>query len=469
MLIPVILAGGSGTRLWPMSRRDYPKQFLSPLGDNSLFQDTVTRLDGLQDLNDPLVICNENHRFLVAEQLLEIQQTAGAILLEPMGKNTAPAIACAAHFALQQSPDATLLVMPSDHVIQQADVFRRQVDIGQSQAALGKLITFGIVADRPETGYGYIKKAQGDHKQEVYPVEAFVEKPDLETAQRYLDSDDYFWNSGIFLFRADSYLQELEIFEPEIISSTLAAYEKRQVDLDFTRLEREAFSRCPAESIDYAIMEKTDSAVVIPLDAGWDDMGSWSALSDISESDDNQNTRHGDVYMHNVEDCYLRSSHRMVAAIGLKNTIVVETADAVLVADRSQTQDVKTIVDRLMAEERCEHQHHVCVYRPWGSYETTDEGPHFKVKRIVVKPGASLSLQLHHQRAEHWVVVKGQATVTNGDATFKLNADESTYIPVETRHRLQNELDTPLEIIEVQTGDYLEEDDIQRFEDVYGR
>jgi len=469
MLIPIILAGGSGTRLWPMSRRDYPKQFLSPLGGNSLFQDTVTRLEGLSETSDPVIICNENHRFLVAEQLRMADLSAKSILLEPVGRNTAPAIACAAQLALDISADAILLVMPSDHVIQQSDTFKSCVMIGQSEANEGKLVTFGIVADRPETGYGYIKRSEGPGTNESFAVDSFVEKPDLQTAQQYINSGHYYWNSGIFLFRADAYLKELERFEPDILTYTAEAYNKRQHDMDFTRLDEKAFSSCPAQSIDYAVMEKTDRAVVIPLDAGWSDVGNWSALSDISGSDEYQNVKQGDVFTHDVNVCYLQSNHRMLAAIGLTNTIVVETADAVLVADKNKTQEVKHIVDQLMAADRCEHEHHVCVFRPWGSFETIDEGPGFKVKRIVVKPGGQLSLQKHHQRAEHWVVVKGEATVTNGDKTFKLEADQSTYIPIETQHRLENQQETPLEIIEVQTGSYLGEDDIVRFEDVYGR
>jgi len=465
----IILAGGSGTRLWPLSRRDYPKQFLTPLGDNSLFQETVTRLQGLDEIHDPLIICNENHRFLVAEQLRQIERSAESILLEPVGRNTAPAIACAALLAREISPDATLLVMPSDHVIQQADTFRENVMIGQAEANDGKLVTFGIVANKPETGYGYIKKAQGTHHKESFMVEAFVEKPDQPTAQRYIDSGDYYWNAGIFMFRADSYLQELEQFEPEMLACTTEAYSKRQDDMDFSRLDKETFSNCPAQSIDYAIMEKTDRAVVVPLDAGWSDVGSWSALSDISECDDDQNIKQGDVFTHEVNDCYLQSNHRMLAAIGLDNTIVIETADAVLVADKNRAQDVKHIVEQLMAADRCEHEHHVCVYRPWGSFETIDEGPGFKVKRIVVKPGGQLSLQKHHQRAEHWVVVKGTAQVTRGEDELTLDHDQSIYIPLETKHRLKNTTDEPLEIIEVQTGEYLGEDDIVRFEDVYGR
>ena len=469
MLIPVILAGGSGTRLWPLSRRDYPKQFLSPLGENSLFQDTLSRSDGLQTASDPIIICNESHRFLVAEQLLLAGRTAQSIMLEPIGKNTAPAIACAALLAQKISPEATLLVMPSDHIIHNAEAFRNSVEAGLAAAQAGKLVTFGIVADRAETGYGYIKKSPNASRHGGFKVESFTEKPDQATAQTYVDSGNYFWNSGIFLFRADTYLQELQQFEPTMLAQTTQAYNKRQEDLDFTRLDTEAFSNCLAQSIDYAVMEKTDRAMVVPLDAGWNDIGSWSALDDISPAAQDNNVIHGDVFTEQVENCYLRSEHRMLAAVGLKDTIIVETADAVLVASKDKTQEVKSIVDQLMAAGRCEREHHVCVYRPWGNFQTIDEGPGFKVKRIVVKPGGCLSLQKHHQRAEHWVVVKGTANVTRGQDKLTLTKDQSIYVPLGTKHRLENTTDEPLEIIEVQTGDYLGEDDIVRYEDVYGR
>lgn len=469
MIIPVVLSGGSGTRLWPLSRKAYPKQFLPLVDDESLFQSTIKRLSDLPACHHPLVICNEDHRFLVAEQMRSIAVDPAAILLEPEGRNTAPALACAALFALEQGEDAILLVMPSDHVIQNQYAFTQAVQLGADAAAAGSLVTFGIVASSPETGYGYIRRASGGDVSEVSPVEAFVEKPDLETARSYVASGDYFWNSGMFMFSAEAYLGELKQFFPEIVEHCRGAYSLRRSDLDFQRLDREAFSACPSESIDYAVMEKTEKAVVVPLDAGWSDVGAWSALMEVSGTDEMGNVIIGDVLAEDVTGSYLRSEHRMLAGIGLENLVVVETADAVLVADKSRVQDVKIIVDRLKESGRDEHINHVRVYRPWGSYETTDESARFKVKRIIVNPGASLSLQMHHHRAEHWVIVKGTAVVTRGEDELVLTEDQSVYIPLGTKHRLVNPGVIPLEIIEVQTGSYLGEDDIVRFSDVYGR
>lgn len=467
MIIPVILSGGSGTRLWPLSRKSYPKQFLPLVDSDSLFQQTLTRLQGLDDCVSPLIICNEAHRFLVAEQLRQIDVPALSILLEPIGRNTAPAVACA---ALRTQEDAVLLVMPSDHIIENSQVFYQQVGKGLMAAQAGNLVTFGVVAKKPETGFGYIRRA--DEKLasiDVYPVAEFVEKPDLDTARTYVDSGDYYWNSGIFMFRADVYLQQLENYYPEILVAAKAAVAGISDDLDFHRLEKNAFSECPAESIDYAVMEKTDKAVVVPMDAGWNDVGSWSALQEIASKDANGNAIMGDIQVIDSKNCYLRAEHNMVAAVGVEDLIIVETADAVLVADKDRVQDVKQLVEKLQNNGRCEHQTHVRVYRPWGDYETIDESLRYKVKRIVVQPGESLSLQMHHHRAEHWVVVKGTAKVTKADEEMVLKEDQSVYIPLGTPHRLENPGLLPLEIIEVQTGSYLGEDDIVRFQDVYGR
>ena len=474
MIVPVILSGGSGTRLWPLSRGAYPKQFLSLVEEASLFRSTVGRLSGLSDCGQPLIVCNEDHRFLVAEQLRQQEIAPAAIMLEPMGRNTAPAVACAAHFALEQDKDALLFVMPSDHVIRNQAVFLESVSAGARAAGDGKLVTFGIVADRPETGYGYIRRASDEkgaeaQTQSAFPVAEFVEKPDLERAKSYVASGNYYWNSGMFMFRADAYLQELERHFPEILQATSQAFGTREPDRDFLRLGKDDFAACPSESIDYAVMEKTDKAVVVPMDAGWSDVGAWSALSDIAESDDDGNVMLGDILTKDVKNCYLRGESRMIAGVGLDNIVVVETADAVLVADKDRVQEVKAIVDQLKNAGRCEHQHHLRVYRPWGSYETVDESERFKVKRIVVNPGASLSLQLHHHRAEHWVVVKGTAKVTVGEEELMLTEDQSVYIPLGTKHRLENPGCIPLELIEAQTGSYLGEDDIVRFADNYGR
>jgi len=477
MIIPVILSGGSGTRLWPLSRGAYPKQFLSLVDNMSLFQATVERVSGLEGCYQPLVVCNEEHRFLVAEQLLQQEVVPAAIMLEPVGRNTAPAVACAALFAQELDKDALIYVMPSDHVIRNQEAFMESVSVGAQAAGAGKLVTFGIVASQPETGYGYIRRSlDGDgHKKgegpAAFPVVEFVEKPDLKTAKAYVESGNYFWNSGMFMFRADTYLQELERHFPEMLEATRRAYEAREPDRDFLRLGREEFAACPSESIDYAVMEKTDRAVVVPMDAGWSDVGAWSALSEIAEAeaDGDGNVILGDVLTKDVKNSYLRGESRLIAGVGLDNLVVVETADAVLVADKARVQEVKDIVDQLKSSGRCEHLHHVRVYRPWGSYETIDESERFKVKRIVVNPGACLSLQLHHHRAEHWVVVKGTAKVTLDDKEMVLTEDQSIYVPLGTKHRLENPGHIPLELIEAQTGSYLGEDDIVRFADNYGR
>lgn len=470
MIIPVILSGGSGTRLWPLSRKAYPKQFLTLMGDGSFFQATIERLANLPDCRPPLIICNEEHRFLVAEQLRQLDIRPSGILLEPTGRNTAPAITCAALWAKAQGENATLLVMPSDHIVQDASAFQKAIAVGAESAEKGQLVTFGIVAQHPETGYGYIRREKGKHSDTtVFPVAEFVEKPDLDTAKSYIESGEYYWNSGIFMFQAEALIDEVTRHSPTILQHCQQAMEKTTQDLDFIRLDNAAFSTCPSNSIDYAVMEKTDKSVVAPLNAGWNDIGAWSALLELGQPDDKGNVMIGDIITENVEDCYLRSEHRLIAGVGLENLIVVETADAVLIADKSQVQDVKKIVAQLKDSKRDEHMHHVRVFRPWGSYETVDDGGRFKVKRIIVKPGESLSLQMHHHRAEHWVVVKGTAKITRGNDEMLLSEDQSVYIPIGTEHRLTNPGLVPLEIIEVQTGSYLGEDDITRFSDIYGR
>jgi mannose-1-phosphate guanylyltransferase / mannose-6-phosphate isomerase len=486
MLTPLILSGGSGTRLWPLSRELYPKQLLPLVGERTMLQETVARVAGLPDLAPPIVVCNESHRFMVAEQLREFGAPAQAIILEPVGRNTAPAVAVAALVALDQvrknggrgSPDPLLLVLPADHVIRDAPAFQAAVTAGCAAAAEGKLVTFGVIPDRPETGYGYIRRKVGavassaDAKIEsvpIFPVQQFVEKPDAATAQQYLASGEYYWNSGMFLFRAKAYLTELERYAPAMLSACQDAVAAATRDLDFTRLPRDEFAACPSDSIDYAVMEKTSLAVVVPLDAGWSDVGSWSALQDALPRDGQGNVTTGDVLVEDSSGCYLHSTSRLIGAVGLKDHVVVETKDAVLVAPRGRVQDVKQLVAQLKAQGRYETALHREVFRPWGSYDSIDNGDRFQVKRLVVKPGASMSLQLHHHRAEHWIVVSGTARITRGEETFLLGENESTYIPIGTKHRIENPGKVTLHIIEVQSGSYLGEDDIVRFEDVYGR
>lgn len=480
MIVPVILCGGSGTRLWPLSRELYPKQLLSLVGTDTLLQQTAKRLSGLTDATAPVVICNEEHRFMVAEQLRAAGLRHQAIILEPVGRNTAPAVALAALYALDLDPDSVLLVLPADHLIQQPESFYEAVEYGQPFAMSGRLVTFGIVPDRPETGYGYIKcgavaKNDGpddggdDCRCQAYCIERFVEKPDLELAKRYVASGDYHWNSGMFLFRSDVYLEELSNNNRQIVEACAKAYEKASEDLDFLRVERESFCACPSDSIDYAVMEKSDRGIVIPADLGWSDIGSWSALWDVGERDGNGNIVVGDVLLHESTDSYFHASTRLIAGVGVRDHVVVETADAVLVAHKSRVQDVKKVVEQLKRSGRSEANLHRRVFRPWGSYEGLSDGERFQVKHIIVKPGCSLSLQMHHHRAEHWIVVRGTAKITRGDETFMLSENESTYIPLGVRHRLENPGIIPLELIEVQSGAYLGEDDIVRFEDDYGR
>ncbi len=466
-VIPVILCGGAGTRLWPLSRELYPKQLLALVDEFSLLQNTVTRCAGHPDVTDPVLVCNEEHRFLVAEQLREIGVSPSKIILEPEGRNTAPAVALAAHEVLKQDDDAVLVILPSDHVIREPEVFLGVLSQAIELAKTDALVTFGVVPDKAETGYGYIRK--GLAVEEAFKVDTFVEKPDVATANEFFRSGLYYWNSGMFVFKASVYLRELEQQKPEIAKAMATATQNASRDLDFTRVDADAFKASPSDSIDYAVMEHTTQAMVVPLDAGWSDIGSWDALWEISEKDTHNNTLVGDVVVNGVENSYVWSENRLVSVIGLNDVVVVETADAVMVASLDQAQDVKAVVKRLKDEKREERTFHRKVYRPWGYYEGLDAGPAFQVKRISVNPGASLSLQLHHHRAEHWVVVNGVATVTIGEKVFRLNKNESCYIPTETKHRLQNLTEAPLEIVEVQSGAYLGEDDIVRFDDNYGR
>jgi mannose-1-phosphate guanylyltransferase/mannose-6-phosphate isomerase len=469
-MIPVILAGGSGTRLWPLSRKYYPKQFLPLAGQETMLQATISRLEGLEGLKSPLAVSNEEHRFLVAEQLLEIGARPAAILLEPVGRNTAPAVALAALAIQKGGEDDVMLVLPADHVIKDVPTFHRAVGIGLQEARRGALVTFGIRPEFAHTGYGYIQGGEAvGESGNAFRVMRFTEKPDEETAQGYIASGAYFWNSGMFMFLASRYLEVLAQFAPEILKACQHAYEKAEVERDFTRIAREPFENCPEDSIDYAVMEKTADAVVVPMAAGWSDVGAWSALQDVSSQEGILNVEIGDVIARKSRNCYLRAESRLLAAIGLENIIVVETPDAVLVAHRDQVQDVKEIVNLLNGSARGETLFHKKVYRPWGWFEGVDQEERFQVKRIMVKPGAKLSLQMHHHRAEHWVVVRGTARVTSNDKSFLLTEDQSTYIPLGQKHRLENPGTIPLELIEIQSGSYLGEDDIVRFEDQYGR
>ena len=466
ILVPVLLSGGSGTRLWPLSREAYPKQFLPLAGQRTLLQDTWLRLAGLSAAA-PVAVANEEHRFIVAEQLREAGCTPAALLLEPVGRNTAPAIAVAALEVLrQQGEDAMLLVLPTDHVVRDAGAFRDAVRQALPAAEQGDLVTFGVVPLAPETGYGYIQAAAGEG---VRAVARFVEKPDAAHAAQYLASGDHYWNSGMFLFRAKRYLEELGRLHPSMLEACRQAVEGARRDADFLRLEPAAFGRCPADSIDYAVMERTDRAAVLPVDVGWSDLGSWSALWQVGEKDAQGNAHRGDVLAHDCRNTYVWSERRLVALVGLEDTVVVDTDDALLVARREHVQEVKRIAQQLKQQSRSEATLHRKVYRPWGAYDSIDAADRFQVKRITVKPGGTLSLQMHHHRAEHWIVVRGTARVTRGEESFLLSENESTFIPVGTRHRLENPGKVPLELIEVQSGSYLGEDDIVRFEDQYGR
>jgi mannose-1-phosphate guanylyltransferase len=464
MLKAVIMAGGSGTRLWPLSRAAHPKQFLALHGDDTMLQATFKRLDGL-DIQSSVTICNEEHRFFVAEQLREIDRL-GSIILEPVGRNTAPAIALAA-LSSPEGEDPLLLVLAADHVIQDEAAFTKTVMDAIPLAESGKLVTFGIVAHEPNTGYGYIKK--GESQSPGFTVDAFVEKPSSEVAKGYLESGDYFWNSGMFLFKASRYLEELKKHCPDIYEACQLSMKDISKDNDFLRVNEAVFSPCPSDSIDYAVMEKTDDAVVVPMDAGWSDIGSWSSLWDVSEKDSNGNVVFGDVILHDVNSSYVRSDGKLVAAIGVDDLVIVSTKDVLVVAHKNSVQDVKVVSEKIKSESRAEWEHHREVYRPWGKFDSIDGGEFYQVKRITVKPGGKLSVQSHQHRSEHWIVVAGTATVRNGEEVYLLHKNESTYIPIGAIHSLENTENIELELIEVQSGDYLGEDDIVRYNDVYGR
>jgi mannose-1-phosphate guanylyltransferase/mannose-6-phosphate isomerase len=490
ILVPVILAGGGGTRLWPLSREHYPKQFLSLAGKGSLLQRAFLRLDGLTERNyhaepaftvqDPLVICNEEHRFLVAEQARQVDKPIRRAVLEPAGRNTAPALTCAALLSAEDGEDPILLMMPADHIIEEVTEFHGAIVGGFRLADQGYLITFGIVPDRPETGYGYIKRglmigSGASPGLAVHHIETFVEKPDLATAVSYIDSGHYAWNSGIFMMKASVWLRAIRTYRPDILAACEQACSQGSSDNYFYRLDKSAFLACPSESVDYAVMERITydrsglHAAVVSLDAGWSDVGSWSSLWQISKRDQNGNVVQGDICTIDAHDNVLFSEHRLLAVLGCDNLVVIETPDAVLVASKDRAQDIKRIVEWLKERQRQERLNHRRVYRPWGSYEGVDAGERFQVKRIIVNPGNKLSLQMHHHRAEHWIVVKGTARVTRGNEEFLLTENQSTYIPLGVSHRLENPGTIPLELIEVQSGPYLGEDDIVRFEDTYNR
>jgi mannose-1-phosphate guanylyltransferase/mannose-6-phosphate isomerase len=468
VLIPVILSGGAGSRLWPLSRELYPKQLLPLVESRTMLQATAARVEGTGAAG-PIVVCNEAHRFMVAEQLRQMAVTPRAILLEPAGRNTAPAIALAAQVAVESAggDDPVLLVLPADHVIRDVAAFHSAVKIAVAAAAKGHLVTFGVVPHSPETGYGYIRR--GPPLAGASRIEAFVEKPARAVAEQFLQSGDYLWNSGMFVFRAKRYLEELGRHAPDIAASCRAALAGARRDLDFTRVDANAFEVCRSDSIDYAVMEKTADAVVVPLDAGWSDVGSWSALYDAIDRDGAGNVIHGDVVTEDASGNFLYSESRLVAAVGLRDHVVVETKDAVLVAPKGRVQDVKKVVDQLKAAGRSEHSLHREVFRPWGSYDSIDNGERYQVKRLSVNPGAQMSLQAHHHRAEHWIVVSGTARITRNDEVFLLEENQSTYIPIGAKHRIENPGKIMLHMIEVQSGSYLGEDDIVRFEDRYGR
>jgi mannose-1-phosphate guanylyltransferase/mannose-6-phosphate isomerase len=470
MIFPVVLSGGSGSRLWPLSRTLLPKQFLPLVSDKTMLQETLLRLNGLSDMKNPVLVCSNDHRFLAAEQLREINITAGAQILEPAGRNTAPAVAVAALHVVTQDSDGIMLVLPADHLIRNITQFHYVIGKGAAAATNGRLVTFGIVGREPETGYGYIERGQPlEQSADCYRVARFVEKPDEATARQFIDSGQFYWNSGMFVFKASRYLEELGKYRKDILEAAKGAWAAATRDLDFVRLDEKAFLASPSESIDYAVMENTDDAVVVEADIGWSDIGSWTALSQAGKPDLAGNITVGDTHTEDIRNCYVRAEHRLVAAVGVKDLIIVETSDAVLVAHKDHAQQVKNVVDALKAKHRDEYLVHKRVYRPWGYYEGLDSSDRFQVKRIMVKPGCKLSLQMHHHRAEHWVVVSGTAKVIRGEDTLLLSENQSTYIPLGAKHRLENVGKMPLHMIEVQSGSYLGEDDIVRLEDDYKR
>ncbi len=465
----MILSGGSGSRLWPSSRALYPKQLLALASDKTMLQETLLRLSGVEGLGAPIVVCNQEHRFVIAEQLQQIGVKDARLILEPEAKNTAPAASIAALYAQQEhGPDVILLILPADHLIRDVLAFHHAMSVAVAMAKQDYLVTFGVTPTHPETGYGYIRCGDPLSKG-AYKVDCFVEKPTLTVAEQYLAEKKYLWNSGMFVFSAATYYAETQLHAPEIAAAATQALARASIDLDFVRLDGESFARCPSDSIDYAVMEKTQRASVVPLDAQWSDLGSWSSLWQALPKDANDNVLMGDVLTHNVKNSYIRAEHKLVAAVGVSDHVIVETDDAILVVDKNHTQEVKEIVKHLQASKRPEHHSHSVVYRPWGSYQSVDMGDNFQVKRICVKPGAKLSLQMHYHRAEHWIVVRGTAKVTRGDEEFILTENQSTYISIGQKHRLENPTHLPLEIIEVQSGNYLGEDDIVRFEDIYQR
>jgi mannose-1-phosphate guanylyltransferase/mannose-6-phosphate isomerase len=469
-IYPVILSGGAGTRLWPLSRAVMPKQLLPLVTDKTMLQETALRVRGWPGVTAPLVVCGNEHRFLVAEQLRDVGITPHGIMLEPAGRNTAPAVAAAAQFLLAQDPDAVMLVLPADHVIEKNEAFRLAVERAAKLVESGSLATFGVVPSAPETGYGYIRRGEPlPGCDDCFKIERFVEKPDRNTAEGFVADGGFYWNSGMFMFRADRFLAEISAHAPDIAKAAGAAVNEAYRDLDFCRLDEAAFAASPSDSIDYAVMEHTRDGVVVSSDIGWSDVGSWTALADVQQHDANGNVQRGDVYLDNTSNTLVRAESRIVAVVGVQDLVVVETPDAVLVAHKDQVQRVKNIVEHLKGQARTEHLHHTRVYRPWGYYEGIDSGDRFQVKRITVKPGEKLSLQMHHHRAEHWIVVSGTARVTCGDKQILLAENESTYIPLGTTHRLENPGKLPLHLIEVQSGSYLGEDDIVRFEDIYQR